>query len=591
MHIINRLKKSPVSLLLLSTLSAFIYPLITFRSTILVRDWGLFNSLSLFNHACFTSYNTWPIHNPYVLGGMDVLANPQARACSPMVLFDLFFHAPFANLLALFTLSCFGILGFYKLLIHLEHSKKTAQLIAFIFIHASWFHLHFAEGHIIFGSFVLIGWIVLCTIKFEDNRYKLLLAIIMAFMLLDGGMYAFIYSILVIILLHLCRFEGLSVKRLFRAIRSELVATGLAVVSFIGLAAFKLIPLLSLHANRQPILEWIRLDLRSLIYAFFYPFGHIEFNDGKANFKQFGNFHEIGAYIGIVAGLLIVMYVIRHISSRIIPHFILILLFLWMGSGWLWTCNPWRIIQTIPLINNAHIQTRCFFIVFVIGLLLLAKAIQKFETSPKKWWLVCCLLLLESSWTAFYPYYKLTQSEGSHMNRSQFPTTITHNRIDVTYLTPDASGWGFDFEHYQRKNAATKSFMDPSNRATSVKASTELGYHGEAYLLRGSGFVNVRNFTPGRLVAACTMKTAGIIEFNTNYLGGWFCKEGYKVINHNGLVAVKTPANARNLTLYYSPNYMPLCLLLASMGIISSILLLLFFNAKYQTGNLNEKQP
>lgn len=591
MRMINSFKKSPFGLLFLSTLSAFIKPILLFRSTILVRDWGLFNSLSLFNHSCFTYYKTWPVHNPYVLGGMDVLANPQARSCSPLVLFDLFFHAPIANLLALFTLSCIGILGFYKLLIYLGHTNKTAQLMAFIFIHASWFHLHFAEGHIIFGSFLLIGWIMLCALRFEENRFKLLLAVFLAFMLLDGGMYAFIYSTLTILLLHLFRFEGLSFKRLWKAIRSESVATGLAVLSFVGLAAFKIIPLLSLHASRAPILEWIRLDVKSLIYAFFYPFGHIELNDPDANFKQFGNFHEIGTYIGLCAVFLILVYLIRNTTRQLIPYVLILFTFLWMGSGWLWTCNPWRLIQKIPLINNAHIQTRCFFLVFFISLLLLAKALQWLESSRKTWWIIGSFLILESSWMAFYPYYKLSQSEGSHMPRTHFPSCIKNRRIDVTHLTPDASGWGFDFEHYRRFNAATKNFMDPSNKTTAAKACTESGYMGESYVISGSGRVKVEQYTPGVLVSICTMNTGGTIEFNTNFLGGWRCKEGFNVFDNHGLLAVQVPPGNSRITLFYAPNYLPFCVMLASLGIISSVLLMLFFNSSQKVGNLRGKQP
>src|SRR5690606_31091500 len=131
------------------------------------------------------------IHNPYVLGGLDMLANPQSKVFSPLSIFDLLFTAPYANLLSLVALSILGGYGMFKLLHHLKISEVTTLLITFIYMHGSWFSLHFSEGHIIFGSFQLMGWVLFFTLNIYEARFKIYLAALLAFMILDGGMYAF----------------------------------------------------------------------------------------------------------------------------------------------------------------------------------------------------------------------------------------------------------------------------------------------------------------------------------------------------------------------------------------------------------------
>jgi hypothetical protein len=119
------------------------------------RDWSYFNSLSQVVRSSVLSYGSFPFHDPWVLGGMDLLSNPQTRIFSPSLLFDLLFPPMIAHL-AVLTLQCFlGMIGMFRFLRKMELGEKASFLGAVLFCNGTWFGLHFAEGHIPFGVFQL----------------------------------------------------------------------------------------------------------------------------------------------------------------------------------------------------------------------------------------------------------------------------------------------------------------------------------------------------------------------------------------------------------------------------------------------------
>ena len=50
----------------------------------LPNDWDYFNSLALVVRSTVLGYNTWPLHHPWVCGGLDLLSNPQIEFGLPL---------------------------------------------------------------------------------------------------------------------------------------------------------------------------------------------------------------------------------------------------------------------------------------------------------------------------------------------------------------------------------------------------------------------------------------------------------------------------------------------------------------------------
>ncbi len=562
----------------ISTVTAFLIPLVKFPSEFIARDWGLFDSFSLFSNSCWNYYKTFPLHNPYVLGGMDNLANPQSKVCSPLMVFDVFFLGPIANLLSLVTLGFIGSFGFFQLLRYLKVDRTISIIVAILFIHASWFHLHYSEGHVIFGSFMLFGYALLFILRIEESKYKVLYALLCAFYILDGGIYAFVYTQLMLVFSLLFKVNGISFLGFFRSVLAQKLNTFFAIFIFISLSAIKLVPLLILQINRTPVLENLSLDVNTVLNSFFNPLAFILLKVSGGKYIGLMGFHEIGAYFGILSIVLIIIFLVKNKLSIYLPYLLMILLFFWIGTGWFDPINPWRIFQKIPLINNAHIQSRALIVVDCILFVLLGFALNFFKNYKIKLYpLICILLLIEALIVSNYPYYKVYEHKFEIVKTTEFPSRIENNTIETTYLTPNGKYWGFDFQHYNRKNAATKSFMDPSS-STLVKSNDDPNYKGEAYVLNGEGNASILKYTPRELILHYDLKQNSEIQVNTNFLLGW--KSSEKLIpayDKDGLLTFKPNNKRGDISFKYRPKFYYLTVYLFLAGILS---ILLYFSLK-----------
>ncbi|HWY35934.1 MAG TPA: hypothetical protein VNX68_14925, partial [Nitrosopumilaceae archaeon] len=297
------------------------------------------------------------------------------------MLFDLMLNPDISNKLSLIILSIIGTIGCYKLLKYLQIGKDVSFICSLIFINSSWFGLHYAEGHIAFGAFQLIALAFYFILRLREARYMVLFALLNAFFLLDGAIYMFIFISLLLFTSLCLSINGVSFKSLFISWRKEWKAFLLSFILFLLLASPKIIPLLLIHADRPPILENYCMDTKFIFNCLFNPF---QYKDKPCGYN-ICFFHEFGCYIGIVAFSLFACFIVlkKHFL-RFYKYIILAVLFFWIGSGTIEVINPYRIIQHIPLANNAHIQSRYFIISILAFIILLANSLDwiKSKISP-----------------------------------------------------------------------------------------------------------------------------------------------------------------------------------------------------------------
>ena len=569
--------------IILSAVSAYVLPLIKFRKVIFARDWSPFNMYSHFIKSCILHYKTLPLHNPYILGGLDLFADPQSKAFSPLVILDILFTAPYANLISLVVLSVIGGYGVYKLLKYLKIDDTITFLIVFMFQHASWFILHATEGHIIFGSFQLTGLVMYFTLRLYEPKYKIYLPVVLAFMVLDGGMYAFIFSCLMIFFSYLFRLEGLSFTKLVKSMLIQWKASLFGIIIFILLFCAKIVPLMLLHRNRNPVLENIQLDAKSILAAFFYPFQYRTLRiNGASYVKDSLGFHEIGAYIGVVSFILILWYLIKKYNKRYTSWIIFIVIFLWTGSGIGLKFNPWFLFQHIPVINNAHIQTRVLYLVFFGLLVLLAFSLNYFKTYIRKkiWFFLVIFLFTESFAISYLGWYKMYQDEPTVHKTDVFKTLLKNTKVEKTIK--DAGYWGLNDDLLLKKNTACKGFMCPAVIQGDIKFVGDLGYRGEIYFLEGSGTLRELEYTPEKLVIYIKTNGPAEIQVNTNFLWRWTVNSSVvKLYDKNGLLTLSVPGSVNEtLTLKYRPKYIYLTIPLYIFGLI--MLLIYLFSKTFR---------
>jgi hypothetical protein len=557
--------------LFFSAITVYAIPLFRFRNGFLTRDWALFNSMSYFVKSSWLHYKTIPLHNPYILGGMDLFANPQSKVFSPLAIYDIVFTAPYANLFSLFTLSIVGGYGMFKLLRYLNVGYFISFLSTFIFMHASWFSLHFSAGHVIFGSFQLMALVLYFTIRIYEAKFKVYLAALLAFMILDGGMYAFIYSTALVLFSILFHVNRLSFVELFDNIKKQWKTTLFALFIFFGLSMAKIIPLLAVHGKRSPNIENIVLDGKSLLFTFFYPFQYNMLKIPGAAFHDYDiGFAELGAYFGIISFVILLVYLIKHFQRQYLPYLMLILLFFWIGSGFGHYINPWVIFQHLPIINNAHIQTRALFLAWFIALVLLSFAFDYYQSKLNKIWVYgfTIFFVFESLLMPNYCYDAIFKAEDSYANSDFFNSFITNTTVEKTIASP--GDWGQHYQIYSKLNTASRDFMDPAINRGDISVITDKNYKGEIYFLSGSGQVEMLSYTPKSLIINISTNDSAEIQINTNYLLNWKSDiNSIETFDKNGLLTIKTKGYQGIVTLKYRPWYLYLIMPLFSLSLIS----------------------
>ena len=102
-------------------------PFLPYLGKQFVNDWGYFNSLSLVVRSIVLEFRRFPGHNPWVCGGLDLLANPQNRVFSPLVVADLLLRPQWANLAGLVAYAVVGFIGARLLLAQLGARSVVAS--------------------------------------------------------------------------------------------------------------------------------------------------------------------------------------------------------------------------------------------------------------------------------------------------------------------------------------------------------------------------------------------------------------------------------------------------------------------------------
>jgi 2-polyprenyl-3-methyl-5-hydroxy-6-metoxy-1,4-benzoquinol methylase len=537
--------------------AGYLTPLLNWNRTIGV-DWDYFSSLSLVVRSNVLSYGKFPLHDPWVGGGLDILANPQNRIFSPLFILDLLLSPHAANLVSLILYSFLGMVGTYLMLRGREVSRVAAVACAILFVNSSWFGLHFSEGHVPYGSFQLLPWVLYFAFRLSKPSAVFGLCSLLSLFLLDGGMYAFIFSL---VLLALCTAVGLVKpwQALLGRTRREKVWVGLSVVCLALLSSAKLVPVLVFSRDRKPGLDFSTLSVAQLGKIFFYPFQTLLDSMGPEIPLRF---HEFGCYLGVLAAVLVVSHLTRMRNLKKEARFVaLAAFFFWVGSGWGGALNPWHFFQKLPLLNNAHVQSRVFLLMDLCFLVVLASALDRLRRRPQLLLGLAAVLVLEATFVKAYPFHAAYKWIG------KAKPTVTLIRSQTIRATIDQ---GTKPEHYFSGLSGARQTYDPAAPRTAVQSRGLASYRGEIYFTDGMGTVALDAFTPGRIVFHYTATAPSRIEINSNQLADWKAVAGNVQLkpSESGLIGVQVPPGAGSVELAYAPWYLSGLLFAYASGIL-----------------------
>lgn len=540
---------------------SFLAPCYYAFSRTLGRDWDQFNALSLLVRSSIFLYRKFPLHDPWTCGGMDLLANPQNRIFSPTSLFDLLLVPHLANLAVLVFFAFLGYHGMYSLARHLGRSKTASFVAAVLFINSSWFGLHFAEGHIAYGTMQLLPASFYFSLRINEKKYQFNFVALLALFLLDGGIYTFVYALILL----LCAFFLRPYLANTRINRNDSFLLILALM-FALISSPKLIPMLLSLADRIPFTFNTVLPVPFVVQSFFGPFQKL-LTEVPLQTPHWG-FHEYGCYVGIPVFLLALVSLRKNVKVCALA-----VLFFWIGSGWGGGWNPISILEHIPLINNIRVQSRFFLLMYLFVILLAATSLDIFRGHQLKI-AVGLLIILEAFFVKSYPLW------ASYRDLSKPPETnrfITNMNLEETIPFAVLPG------HYFLKNKGSVSSMDPANPGTFVLPNGHAFYRGEVFLTNKGGRAVIDYYVPGELKISYVNHVPGTpLWVNTNSLFGWTVIKGNAVVvpNKYKLLAFAPFDSDGSAVLKYTPYYFPYILLTYGLGLCIFFRLFLGFYLK-----------
>ncbi|MGK5084315.1 hypothetical protein WDW37_13545 [Bdellovibrionota bacterium FG-1] len=517
-------------------------------------DWNAyFEPLSLWVRSSVWHYHQFPLHNPWRCGGSDFLINPQTRIFSPLGLLDVLLTPQWACLASLMIYGFLGMIGMFFLLEYLGLSLGTATVGALLFGNSSWLSLHFAEGHITYGDMQLLPFVFYCGLQLDKRRIQFALLSVLALILLDGAIQPFVFAGMILACSGWVRRHWGKPGGAWDY-RFTLKLSGI----FLLLTSIKIIPVMMTLHGRMPMLDRNTMSPRLVFMSFWYPWQKIRM--AVTNGLPF-SFHEYGCYLGWTAtGLMLSLIYSKQGRSKVRPFLALFAFWFWIGTGWGGKFNPWSIFQKIPLVNQAHLQSRTFIIMFIFFVILVSKALDVYRPRRAVWILLSLLLIVESTFVRFHT--QLSFFEPS------VPALRQDDLIRNSTLTKTVAD-GVDIAHYFKMNTSATNCNERSYLPSSVLPRGHRNYAGEVFIQEGKGDARLREYLPGMITVNYRTQGPAVVALNTNNLWGWKASDPQVEILSRGigdLVRVRVPGGEGTVVLSYDPIYFYPCLFLFLVG-------------------------
>ncbi len=557
-------KKELIYALIIFTLISviFLFPIFKNIGYLGGYDWDQHYFYNEAPRKTLLEYKQIPLWNPYYCGGNVLLAHPESPFLNPFYIFVLLFGAVVGIKVQILFYLLFGMFGMFLLSKHLGLARHSSYLPSIVFFLSSWFFLRIAEGHTLYLTMAFVPWVFLFYLRgFRKIKYLAIASAFFALIALGGGTYPFYFMALFLLLYSILH----SIQK--KNFRPLAIIAVIFVLTFL-LGAVKLIPMLEfLGSASEPLKDAqynsIGLAFKSLLSrnqaSMYYEQDFFDFPSDaneRARLKSEGKvpwrWHEYGAYIGIIAFLLLIAGVIVGFKNRW-PLIVTMLVFFFLSLG---KINGFYFL-------NLHGPSR-FILLFVFGASLLAgialSALEKAKI-PKPIPILIILIVLADLFLVSYPITNnIFTKEAEKISRAgDFAQTASENAKFSQYT-------GF-LENKGTVNCYERLFLP--NAAIAKKQGNILfvNYIGEAYLAGNNKTANIDYFSPNKVEVSFDTGRKDVIVLNQNYFNGWRTDNG-KAINYNGLIAAEIMPGENKLTFYYLPDSFIIGLLITIAAII-----------------------
>ncbi len=544
-------------------------------------DWDYQQTLLEVSRLSWIDYGQVPLWNPFIGGGVTLAGNTLNHAWAPCFIPVLLFGTLWGTKLCLLFYLLLAQWGMVLFAAGLGLSRRGTIFSALLYSLGGAFAHHLTHGHF---EWIAIAWIpfVLWTIqknlKQLQRRYIGLGALFYAFIFLDGGPYQFAFASV---------FFGVYIFLLSIRMKRIRPIILLFVIIFLGasLSAIKLFP----------VYETVTKYPREIKEDNFYgaPFVpkpvdiiHQAFLDRDQEHKPDAWMPynlNIGCYVGWLPTVMALLCLGMNFKKRW-PQTLCALFFLWIMLGSVLPWSPWIVLNKFPGLSMLRVPSR--FNIYVLfwlslfageGLDLLQKPFKSFRWSHVLSTLLIIFIVVDLLWVngkifkvafSIPPLTVNKKSDFKCYSDSPYMNTYKKEIIYNTFFNWHSCAFPAVKENRgvirNYKTIHFKSFALPFDHPY---------YQGEAWLMDKKGHIDEIQLTPNKI----SVKTNGqghILFFNQNFDKGWIHdgESELKIMNINGLLAVRLPQGVTNITLLYRPKAF---FLGAIVSAITAILLLI----------------
>ena len=535
-----------------------------------IQDWDGFLLLDGVTRTSLLKYGQMPLWNPFMKGGIPLLANPESNVFSPSFLVQMFCSEILAAKINIVLHVFIGLGGTYALARHFRLGFEAAILAAFVFMLNSTYSLALTAGMEWGYSIALMPWALLFYLKaYESFSHALVASIILAMMWLGGGVYPFTITLL------LLGTYGL-IAVVSREVEFKKTAAILATVYALtfALGAIKFLPAIELTRQYTRSSDlYAGLSLESLIYGLFGRDQTLAAILGKSHEAGFWQgfsqgMDETGMYVGLAPFVFFVLGSVKYFR-KFRTLLICLGIFLWLGTGDRSApLSLWELLKAIPPYNIMRsIERFRFVLVLVVALMAGAglQAAREFLARKlgrgKKAELLCAavvaLVFCDLIWV------------NGRVFKDAFPIPPLETPKNASFVQIggfpeyDKNGPRLTGEHdlYTTFGAAYPAWLA---NAGSVYANESMpvpekavimdspDYRGEVFLEGAGGSASYEIWSPNRLVVKVQALGEGMLVVNQNHYSGWQAK-GMAVEPVRGLLAVRVGPQTSKVELYYRP--------------------------------------
>jgi hypothetical protein len=359
----------------------FFFPLLKTGNLVVAGDGDYYMQLYEAMRRSLLEFHQIPWWNPWIAGGVPLLANPQFGLISIQTLFVLPFGAAIGYKLGLLAYGVVGFFGFKRLFQTVTKTDALrATLLAYVWCFGSFIGYR-SGGHYTFLMVGLTPWVFYYYVTRHRKLGWLKLSLVVALMLWTAVHYITIITILLLIALFIRRFIRLAMAYAKNHKPKALLAE-------LQLAAkFGLVTLLLSGLRLYYVFEYLN-DFPRKVSGYSDPY----FGIGNGLLAIFGpnQYHnlptidspwswmEASTYIGVGSGLLLVytlvLFARKKITFSLKPALLLVplIVFFVLGLGDFGDYSPFHLMRELPFFSSLRVAPRWFMWTSLVCLAIIA---------------------------------------------------------------------------------------------------------------------------------------------------------------------------------------------------------------------------